>query len=245
MTKKNIISAKNIALEYRSNESISLKDIFSFKKSKSIYTKYTAINDISFEMEKGKVYGLIGNNGAGKSTLLRVISGTMSPTQGSISVDAEKVNLLALGIGFTKELTGKENIYLNGLLLGFSKKEITEKYNEIVEYSELGEFIDKPMRTYSSGMVSRLAFSVAINLKPDVLLIDEVLGVGDLKFREKSYKSMVELVRDSNITVVLVTHNINSILELCDECIYLEKGKLKMSGHTKEVVDFYLNENKV
>jgi ABC-type polysaccharide/polyol phosphate transport system ATPase subunit len=241
MNNEIIIEAKNLSLEYRRNESISLKNIFSRKNIQSIYSKHKALDSVSFKMEKGKVYGLIGNNGAGKSTLLRVLSGTVSPTEGTISVNANKVNLLALGIGFTKELTGRNNIILNGLLLGFSKEEILEKIDDIIDYSEIGEFIEKPMRTYSSGMVSRLAFSVAINLKTEVLLIDEVLGVGDMNFREKSYKSMVKMVRDKDITAVLVTHSINSILELCDEAIYLEKGKLVMSGSTKEVVDYYIS----
>lgn len=243
MEKEIVIEAKNISLEYRSNESISLKNIFSFNKKQSMYSRFKAIENVSFKLEKGKVYGLIGNNGAGKSTLLRVISGTMSPTEGEMLVTADRINLLALGIGFTKELTGRENIYLNGLLLGFNKNEISAKFDEIVDYSELGEFIEKPMRTYSSGMVSRLAFAVAINLKPDILLIDEVLGVGDISFREKSYKSLTDLVKSTDVTAVLVTHSIGSILELCDEAIYLEKGKMVMAGPVKEVVDFYLGKN--
>lgn len=239
-----IIEAKNISLEYRSNESISIKNLFNRKKKQKLYSKFKAINNVSFNLEKGKVYGLVGNNGAGKSTLLRILSGTVSPTEGTINVHAERVNLLALGIGFTKELTGRDNIYLNGLLLGFSKQEINNKYQEIVDYSEIGEFIDKPMQTYSSGMVSRLAFAVAINLKPDILLIDEVLGVGDLKFRDKSYKSLVELVRSTEITAVIVTHSTSGIKDLCDEILYLEKGNLLMSGPTDEIMDIYLKEIK-
>ncbi len=236
-----IIEAKNISLEYRRNESISLKNIFSHKTIQSLYTRYKAINDISFQIEKGKVYGLIGNNGAGKSTLLRMLSGTVAPTEGTLEVRAGKVNLLALGLGFSSELSGIDNIYLNGMLLGFSQKDIASKIDEIIEYSELGEFVYKPMRTYSSGMVSRLAFSVAINLKTEVLLIDEVLGVGDVNFRQKSYESLKNMVRDSDVTAVLVTHSIGNIRELCDEVIYLEKGKLIKSGPTDEVVDYYLN----
>jgi len=239
----NVLEVKNIDLLYKSHESISFKSIvnlFTGKRVSTLIKAYKALNNVSFTLEKGKVYGIIGNNGAGKSTLLRVISGVLSPNSGEVVRNCESINLLALGIGFSRDLTGRENIYLNAMLLGFSRKEIDEKIQTITDFSELGEFIDMPMRTYSSGMISRLGFSVAINMKPDVLLIDEVLSVGDNNFKEKSFNAIKEIIMDKNITVVIVSHSYQQIKDLCNEIIWLEKGVLVAAGPTEEILDQYI-----
>ncbi len=241
-----IIKAEDIELVYQSAESLSIKKAIKmlFSKDKeNILVKFKALNKVSFSIEKGKVYGIIGNNGAGKSTLLRILSGVMSPTAGKIERNYKTINLLALGVGFSREISGYDNIFLNGMLLGFSKEEIGEKLKDIVEYSELGDFIYKPMKTYSSGMVSRLGFSIAIHLKPEVLLIDEVLSVGDVKFREKSFNSIRQVISDNDTTVVIVSHSIAQIKDLCDRVIWIEKGKLIAAGDTKNILETYTRVN--
>ncbi len=237
-----LIKIKNISLRYQSAQMLSVKKIcrkLFGKEESSILNRYEALQNISLTIQKGKVYGVIGNNGAGKSTLLRVLSGVMSPNQGNIERNYKTINLLALGVGFSSELTGMENIYLNGMLLGFTKKQISAVKDEIIEYSELGEFINKPMKTYSSGMISRLGFSIAIHLKPEVLLIDEVLSVGDTKFQLKSSKSIKNIIKNENITVVMVTHSMSVIKELCDYVIWLDKGELIAQGNCEEIVNLY------
>ena len=239
----NVLEVKNIDLLYKTHESISFKSIVNLFKGKRVSTlikAYKALNNVSFTLEKGKVYGIIGNNGAGKSTLLRVISGVLSPNKGEVIRNCDAINLLALGIGFSRDLTGRENIYLNAMLLGFSRKEIDERVNSIIDFSELGVFIDMPMKTYSSGMISRLGFSVAINMKPDVLLIDEVLSVGDNNFKEKSFNAIREIIMDKNITVVIVSHSYQQLKDLCDEIIWLEKGVLIEVGPTEDILDRYI-----
>lgn len=190
-------------------------------------------------MERGKVYGIIGNNGAGKSTMLRVLSGVMSPNSGTVERNYQKINLLALGAGFSRELSGRDNIYLNAMLLGFSKKDISEVFDDIVAYSEIGDFINRPIKTYSSGMVSRLGFSIAIHLKPEVLLIDEVLSVGDAQFREKSFNSIRKIIEDKDTTVAIVSHSMNQIEVLCDRVIWLDKGRVVAQGDTADVLELY------
>lgn len=235
-----VVEFKNVDLSYGSIESISYKKIMDlFKKKESIHSRYKALNDVTFTIEKGKVYGLIGNNGAGKSTLLRAIAGIIAPDSGEVEINTDKISLLSIGIGFIKELTGYDNIILNSLLQGFTKKQIDEKINEIIEFSELGDFIYKPMKNYSSGMVSRLGFAISINLKPELLLIDEVLSVGDGRFKNKSYKAIMELIKDKDITVVIVSHSLGSIKEICDEVIWLEKGKIVKKGRSEIIVKEY------
>jgi len=241
-----IIKAEDIELVYQSAESLSVKKAINmlFSKDKeNILVKYKALDKVSFSIEKGKVYGIIGNNGAGKSTLLRILSGVMSPTAGKIERNYKTINLLALGVGFSREISGYDNIFLNGMLLGFSREEIGKKLNDIVEYSELGDFIYKPIKTYSSGMVSRLGFSIAIHLKPEVLLIDEVLSVGDVKFREKSFNSIRKVISDNDTTVVIVSHSISQIKDLCDRVIWIEKGNLIAAGDTKNILETYTRVN--
>lgn len=245
---EDVITLKNVDLIYRSAESLSVKKITKMllngKWKSSLQAEYRALHGISFSIEKGSVYGIIGNNGAGKSTLLRILSGAMSPTSGTVKRHYRTINLLALGVGFTRDLTGYENIFLNGMILGFSKQEIQQKLEEIISYSELGDFVYKPMKTYSSGMISRLAFSIGIHLKPDVLLVDEILSVGDGRFREKSFQSIRRYIEGENTTAVLVSHSMQQIRELCRFCIWIEKGELIAVGDTSTITNTYEQVNK-
>ena len=235
----NVLQLENVSLTYRSAGSISLRKILRLGNQSSIQ-KYRALNNISFTVEKGKVYGLIGGNGAGKSTLLRVLSGVMLPNDGKIIRNYSSINLLALGIGFTKNLTGVDNIFLSGMLLGFSKKQIAAILDDIVEYSELGEFIYRPLKTYSSGMISRLGFSIAIKLRSEILLIDEVLSVGDAKFKKKSYASIRSIIQDEDTTVVLVNHGSKAEMEaICDKVIWLDQGRIVVQGSATKILDLY------
>jgi len=207
-------------------------------KGKIHYEEFWALRDISFEVKRGEVLGIIGHNGAGKSTLLKVISGILKPTRGSVQVNGVVVPMLELGSGFDFDLTGRENVFLNGSILGYSEKFLKEKYDEIVEFSELGQFIDVPLRNYSSGMVMRLAFSIATVVHPDILIVDEILAVGDADFQEKSKRRMLELM-SGGTTVLFVSHSLAQIREMCDKVIWLDHGQMKMSGDTKIVCDAY------
>jgi ABC-type polysaccharide/polyol phosphate transport system ATPase subunit len=197
-----------------------------------------ALDDVSLEVRYGTVLGIIGSNGAGKTTLMRSISGIIPPTQGRIEVYGSVSTLLALGVGFNPAMTGRENVYLGGLAAGMSRAEIDEKFDAIAEFSELGEVIDAPMRTYSSGMYARLAFSVAAVVEPDILIIDEALSTGDAKFKEKSLNRIKEL-RTADRALILVSHALGTIEDLCNEVIWLNKGKLMMRGNPSEVIAAY------
>jgi ABC-type polysaccharide/polyol phosphate transport system ATPase subunit len=203
-----------------------------------------AVKDVSFEVPNGTAMGIIGSNGAGKSTLMRAMAGILPPTKGSIEVWGKASTLLALGVGFNNTLSGRENIVLGGLATGLSRAEVEERADEVAEWTELGEFIDMPMRTYSSGMSARVGFSVAVHMKPDILMIDEALSTGDAKFREKANAKMSEL-RDSARAMFLVSHGLNSIKEMCTEAIWLNKGELMMRGEPDEVIDAYMKFVKV
>ena len=233
---------EHIDLVYSSSASLSYKHLLRRSKE-NIKKTFKALDDVSLSIEKGKVYGVIGSNGAGKSTLLRVMTGVMSPSGGNVISNYRTISLLALGIGFSKELSGYDNVFLNGMLLGFSRKWISEKMNDIIDYSELGEFIHRPMKTYSSGMVSRLGFSIAIHLRPEVLLIDEALSVGDAKFREKSFRSLHNVIRDKDTTVVIVSHSLDTLDEICDKVIWLEKGRVIAQGDSSDILDLYTKYN--
>jgi teichoic acid transport system ATP-binding protein len=187
---------------------------------------------------RGSVLGIVGANGAGKSTLVRSIAGILPPTSGRVEVNGRVSTLLALGVGFNRKLTGRENVVLGGLAAGWSREELAEKYDDIVKFAELKKFMDYPMRTYSSGMYGRLAFSVAVNMDPDILLIDEALSVGDARFKRKSFDKMQELCAEAR-TIVLVTHALRSVQELCSEAIWLHKGRLAMSAEPERVVEAY------
>ena len=199
---------------------------------------FWALTDVSFDVEKGDVIGIIGHNGAGKSTLLKVISGIMKPTKGMIEAHGNIVPMLELGSGFDMELSGRENIYLNGAILGYSEEFLNEKYDEIVAFSELGNFIEAPLRTYSSGMLARLAFSVACIVKPEILIVDEILSVGDADFQEKSRARMMELMTGGT-TVFFVSHSLKQIREMCNKVVWLEHGKIQAVGKTGEICDKY------
>lgn len=204
------------------------------------YEEFWALRDVSFEVRKGEVLGIVGHNGAGKSTLLKVISGILKPTDGKVTVNGTVVPMLELGSGFDFDLTGRENIFLNGAILGYAEEFLKSKYDDIVAFSELGKFIDIPLRNYSSGMVMRLAFSVATVVNPDILIVDEILAVGDAAFQEKSKSRMLELM-GGGTTVLFVSHSLDQIREMCDRVLWLEHGEMKMLGDTQSVCDAYEN----
>lgn len=236
-----MIKAENISVRYLMtyDRIKSIKEyLVQMLKGKIKYEEFWALNDVSFEVKKGEVLGIIGHNGAGKSTLLKVISGILKPTNGSVRVNGTVVPMLELGSGFDFDLTGRENIFLNGAILGYSEQFLKEKYDEIVVFSELGKFIEVPLRNYSSGMVMRLAFSIATVVNPDILIVDEILAVGDADFQEKSKKRMLELM-SGGTTVLFVSHGLEQIREMCDRVVWLEHGAVKMYGNTQEVCDAY------
>ena len=215
-----------------------------FGRGQRAVREVEALKHVSFDIPTGTSLGIIGSNGAGKSTLMRAIAGILPPTSGSIEVWGKASTLLALGVGFNKNLSGRENIILGGLASGLSRREVEERADDVAEWTELGDFIDMPMRTYSSGMSARVGFSVAVHMKPDILMIDEALSTGDAKFREKANAKMAEL-RESARAMFLVSHGLGSIKEMCNEVIWLNKGQLMMRGEPDAVVDEYMSFVKV
>lgn len=236
--KKYAIEVKDLKIRYRCLNKMSIKQSL-FKLKKSNMEIFEAVRGISFNVPKGEIMGIVGKNGSGKSTLLRAIAGIFAPDEGSIDLHAHTVSLLPIGVGFQKKLTGRENILLSGMLLGFSEEEIRERMPDIIEFSELGKFIDRPVRTYSSGMHSKLAFSITAILETEIMLVDEVLSVGDAKFKKKSFKKMKQLINDKDRTVVIVSHNGDTLRKLCDTILWLHDGVIKMQGSTKEVLPLY------
>lgn len=217
----------------------SFKDYIIKRMKKQLsYEKFTALQDINLEINKGDVVGFVGLNGAGKSTLLKIVAGVQKPTSGSIQVNGRVSPLLELGAGFDNDLTGRENIYLNGLILGYSKNFIREEMNSIINFAELEEFIDTPIKNYSSGMRARLGFAIATAKNPQILIVDEVLSVGDGRFKKKSEERMLELIK-SEATVLFVSHSLAQIRRLCTKVVWLDKGQIKMVGNTKKVCDEY------
>lgn len=210
---------------------------FQFKKKKK-KEDFWALKDISFEVKKGEVVGLIGSNGAGKSTMLKVVSGVMKPTKGKVYVNGVISPMIELGAGFDNELTARENIYLNGAVLGYSKKFLDSKFDEIVEFSELRDFLDVPIKNFSSGMTAKLAFAISTVVEPEILIVDEILSVGDIKFQEKSKNKMMEMIKGGT-TVLYVSHSLQSIKELCTKVVWIEHGQMVMIGDAKEVCDKY------
>lgn len=236
-----IIRANDISMRYLMtyDRIQSIKEyVVQLLRGKIKYEEFWALKNVSFEVERGEVVGIIGHNGAGKSTLLKVISGILKPTGGALEVHGNVVPMLELGSGFDHDLTGRENIFLNGSILGYSEKYLKEKYEQIVEFSELGKFIDVPIRNYSSGMLMRLAFSIATVVQPEILIVDEILAVGDAAFQEKSKARMLELM-SGGTTVLFVSHSLEQIREMCDRVIWLEHGQIKAIGATKEICDAY------
>jgi ABC-type polysaccharide/polyol phosphate transport system ATPase subunit len=197
-----------------------------------------AVKNVSFAVPHGKVMGVVGANGAGKSTLMRTVAGILPPTSGRVEVNGRVSTLLSLGVGFNRKLTGRQNVVLGGLAAGLTRAELREKYDEIVDFAELEDFMDMPMRTYSAGMYGRLAFAVAVTMHPDILIIDEALSVGDARFRRKSFRRMRQLCGEDR-TILLVSHALGSIERLCDECIWLDKGELRMWDEPSAVVEAY------
>lgn len=233
------IEVKDLCISYRSLKSYSIKKMLLRGKRNKKEGVFQAVKHVSFAIEKGEIWGIIGKNGSGKSTMLRSIAGIFSPDSGVIDLKGNSVSLLAIGVGFKNELSGRNNIVLAGMLMGFSEEEIRSRMKDIIEFSELGSFIDKPVRTYSSGMYSKLAFSITANLETNIILIDEVLAVGDEHFKQKSMAKMKELINDKDRTVVIVSHNINTLKELCNKVIWMHEGEIKMIGTPNEVLPKY------
>lgn len=239
LDKKEIsITVNNLRIRYKGLKKFSIKKSLLKMKGGKLEV-FEALKGVSFEVEKGKILGIVGRNGSGKSTLLRSIAGIFSPDKGSINLHGNSISLLSIGVGFQPALTGYENIFLSGMLLGFTEEEVKERINDIIEFSELGDFIYKPVKTYSSGMYSKLAFSITAILETDIMLIDEVFSVGDIQFKAKSYAKMKELISDTNRTVVIVSHSTGTLRELCDEILWLHDGEIKMMGNCDEVLDKY------
>lgn len=238
-----MVEINNVSMKFKMEQSKekTLKGfVVNLLKRKIKYEEFSALEDVSFTVSKGEVIGIIGKNGAGKSTLLKIISGIMQPTGGNVIVKSNIVPMLELGSGFDYELTGRENIFLNGAILGYSKEFLREKYDEIVAFSELERFIDMPIRNYSSGMMMRLAFSIATIVNPEILIVDEILSVGDAQFQEKSRARMMELM-SGGTTVFFVSHSLPQIREMCNRVVWLKDGKVEMIGPSQEVCDAYEN----
>ncbi len=232
------ITVRDLWIRYKSIQAYSVKK--NLLRLKSVDSKtIEAVRGVSFDVKKGEILGIIGKNGSGKSTLLKALANIFSADEGEIDLHGNSVSLLAIGVGFKSELTGRENIMLSGLLLGFSEKEVAAREQEIVDFAGLGEFIDMPVRTYSSGMYSKLAFSVTAVLETDIILIDEVLSVGDERFQKKSYEKMKSLISDGDRTVVIVSHNLNTLKDLCDRIMWMNDGVIMEIGDTEEVIEKY------
>lgn len=239
--KKTMIQVSDVTMKFHMNTDkiMSLKEFVTLGlRGKLKFEDFTALEHITFSVKQGETLGLIGRNGAGKSTILKIISGILKPTSGDVTCCGNIVPMLELGSGFDFDLTGRENIFLNGAILGYSEKFLQEKFNEIVAFSELGEFIEIPIRNYSSGMLARLAFSVATVVNPEILIVDEILSVGDASFQEKSRKRMMELM-GGGTTVLFVSHSLDQIWQMCNRVIWLEQGRIKMLGEAREVCDAY------
>lgn len=210
----------------------------------NLHTDFKALDGISFDVDKGETVGIIGTNGSGKSTLLKIITGVLTPTSGTVLVNGKVSALLELGAGFNQEYTGIENIYLNGRMMGYTKKEMADRIRSIVDFADIGEFIDQPIKTYSSGMFARLAFAVAINVDPDILIVDEALSVGDLFFQNKCFRKFEEL-RDRGVTILFVSHDIGSVRQMCSRVLWIEKGEQKIFDRSDLVCDMYMDEKRL
>ena len=236
-----IIQVSHVDMKFHMNVSrtTSLKEWFVQKLKGTLrYEDFYALKDVSLEVQRGEVVGIVGKNGSGKSTLLKVISGIYKPSAGKVVSAGRIAPMLELGSGFDYELSGRENIFLNGAILGFEEKFLKAKYDEILEFSELGEFINQPIKTYSSGMVMRLAFSVATLIEPEILIVDEILAVGDANFQKKSMERMMQLMSNGT-TVLLVSHSMEQIRQLSTRCIWMDHGHVHLYGPTKEACDAY------
>ncbi len=242
MDKKNAIEVRNMTKSFKvqTDSAHSLKDLLLIRRKEKAQ-RHVVLEDINLDIKKGETVALVGTNGSGKSTLLKLMTKIIYPNSGTIQTSGKLTSLLELGAGFHPDFTGRENISFNAAIFGLNEKEIAARMDEIIEFSELGPFIDEPIRTYSSGMYMRLAFSIAINVDADILLIDEILAVGDQHFQEKCYEKLREL-RDSDKTIVIVSHSLDVVKDLCTRAIWIYKGHFRMDGHPAEVIDSYLKQ---
>ena len=238
MEREIALEIKDLHISYKCLKSFSIKkSLLHMKKADAKVDE--AVRGVSFSVPKGEILGIVGKNGSGKSTMLRAIAGIFSPDSGTIDLKGNSVSLLSIGVGFQPKLTGRENIVLSGMLLGFSEEQVRAKMYEIIAFANLGEFIDMPVKTYSSGMHSKLAFSITAILEADIMLIDEVLSVGDAKFKKKSYNKMKELISNEDRTVLIVSHSSETLKELCTSVLWLHEGEMKMIGKPEEVLPAY------
>lgn len=235
--KKNAIELEDVCIHYSIMNHTSIRKTFLHKKKRN--EVFEAVKHVTFSVQEGDILGIIGKNGSGKSTLLKSIAGVFSPNLGTIDLKGHSVSLMSLGVGFKDLLSGRENIILSGMLLGFSEQEIEEKAPAIIDFAEIGDFIDRPVRTYSSGMYSKLAFSITAMLETDIMLVDEVLSVGDEQFKQKSLNKMKELINDKKRTVIIVSHSISTLKELCDQVLWLHDGEIRLLGETDDVLKQY------
>lgn len=244
--KKVIIDVDHVTVRFNlaTQKIDNLKEYFvKLVKRQLMFQEFLALKDVSFQVRQGESWGLIGTNGSGKSTMLKAISGILKPYKGSITVDGAVAPLIELGAGFDPNMTARENIFLNGCILGHTEKFMAQHFDEIVEFAEIGQFLDSPIKNYSSGMRARLGFAIATMVKPDILIVDEVLAVGDYKFRQKCEKRMQEMLKNGT-TLLFVSHNIEEVRRLCTHAIWIDKGVARMQGEVKEVCDAYMKEMK-
>lgn len=245
MSSDTVIKFENVTKNFSFQSQKTFKEFLpALIKGEETKKGFTALDNISFNIKKGEVVGIIGPNGSGKSTILKLIAGVMSPTSGKITVHGKVSPLIELGAGMHPELTGYENIYLNGAILGLKRKEIDRNLESIIDFSEIREFIDQPVKHYSSGMYMRLAFSIAIHVNPEILLIDEILGVGDQAFQDKCYQRMEQFRKSTDVTIVLVSHDMEKIKLFCQKALYLNNHRIQEFGTPREVISHYLHEKK-
>ena len=241
MMKENVVEVRNVSMHFNLMEERvdSIKEyILKLLKGKLLYNDFIALKDISFDIQRGDILGLVGFNGAGKSTLLKILAGVLQPTTGTVKVKGKIAPLIEVGAGFDPELTARENVYLNGAILGYSRNFLESKFDEIIDFAELKDFVDVPVKNFSSGMYARLGFAIATMVKPEILIVDEVLSVGDFRFQEKCEKRIQTMIRDG-VTIILVSHDINLIRRLCNKAIWLEHGRIKKAENAKLICDVY------
>ena len=239
MEEKHAIEVKDLVISYQNLKKTSIKKtLLHLKRQKP--DRFVAVKGISFYVREGEILGIIGKNGSGKSTTLNALAGIFSPDSGSIDLNGHSISLLSIGVGFIREMTGRENITLSGMLLGFTEEQVKAKEQEIIDFAELWDFLDMPIKNYSSGMAARLGFAVATMVQPDILICDEVLSVGDYKFQEKCEKRMKHML-ETGTTLLYVSHSITSVQNLCDHALWLDKGHVKMCGDADTICDAYMN----
>lgn len=240
MEEKHAIEVTDLVISYQNIKKMSIKQNLLHMGKRKRAERFVAVKGISFYVREGEILGIIGKNGSGKSTTLNALAGIFSPDSGTIDLHGHSISLLSIGVGFQREMTGRENIILSGMLLGFSEQQVREKEDEIIAFAELGDFIDMPVRTYSSGMYSKLAFSITAILESDIMLIDEVLSVGDQKFKKKSYNKMKQLISNKDRTVVIVSHSLETLKKLCDTVMWMHEGNIVKIGDPEPVLAEYV-----